>query len=62
MKILSATLTEQREEFGAHPDRAGQLISNGKPAVAEGSDPVELAAWTAVGNILLNLDETITRE
>ncbi len=62
LKILSATLTEQREEFGAHPDRAGQLISNGKPAVAEGSDPVELAAWTAVGNILLNLDETITRE
>jgi len=24
-------------------------------------DPGELAAWTAIGNILLNLDETITK-
>ncbi|NRB27611.1 MAG: DUF1553 domain-containing protein, partial [Roseibacillus sp.] len=62
LKVLSATLTEQREEFRVHPDRAAQLISNGKSTPAEGADPVELAAWTAVGNILLNLDETITRE
>ena len=24
-------------------------------------DPAEVAAWTAVGNVLLNLDETITK-
>ncbi len=28
----------------------------------EGADPVEFAAWTTVARVLLNLDETITRE
>ncbi|MBB07987.1 MAG: hypothetical protein CMN03_06955 [Roseibacillus sp.] len=62
MQILSTTLAEQREEFRGHPDRAGQLISNGKSPPGKDTDPIELAAWTAMGNILLNLDETITRE
>lgn len=31
----------------------------GKPA--EAVNPAELAAWTVVANVLLNLDETITK-
>jgi len=32
------------------------------PALPEGTTPAQLAAWTAVSRVLLNLDETITRE
>ncbi len=31
-------------------------------AVPKGATPVQLAAWTAVSRVLLNLDETITKE
>ena len=33
-----------------------------RPEVAEGANPTELAAWTCVARVLLNLDETITKE
>jgi hypothetical protein len=32
------------------------------PAVPNGATPAQLAAWTAVSRVLLNLDETITKE
>ena len=31
-------------------------------AAAAGATPAQLAAWTAVSRVLLNLDETITKE
>ncbi len=62
MPLLRDTLAEQRAVYGADPGAAAELIKNAKTPPPEGADPVELAAWTAVGNILLNLDETITRE
>ena len=30
-------------------------------ASADGLDQAELAAWTVVANVLLNLDETVTK-
>ncbi|MEX2261033.1 MAG: PSD1 and planctomycete cytochrome C domain-containing protein [Bryobacteraceae bacterium] len=32
------------------------------PDLPKGTNPVQLAAWTAVSRVLLNLDETITKE
>jgi hypothetical protein len=32
------------------------------PTPPLGSDPNELAAWTTVARVLLNLDETVTKE
>ena len=32
------------------------------PKMPKGSTPVQLAAWTMVSRVLLNLDETITKE
>ncbi|MCI0628402.1 MAG: PSD1 and planctomycete cytochrome C domain-containing protein [Acidobacteria bacterium] len=32
------------------------------PQIPKGSTPVQLAAWTVVSRVLLNLDETITKE
>jgi hypothetical protein len=33
-----------------------------RPTLPEGTSPAQLAAWTAVSRVLLNLDETITKE
>jgi hypothetical protein len=41
----------------AEPGQARELLGENA-----GEDPVELAAWTLVSRVLLNLDETITRE
>ncbi|HCQ32645.1 MAG TPA: hypothetical protein DIV54_04030, partial [Verrucomicrobiales bacterium] len=62
IRILTDTLSGQRKEFGGHPERAKDFISNGRSQPTHNHDPVELAAWTSLGSILLNLDETITRE
>ena len=32
------------------------------PKLPEGATPTQLAAWTTVARVLLNLDETITKE
>ncbi len=53
LNIIKETLLEQRNEFQAHPDAAKKFSLGGDH---------ETAAWAALGNILLNLDETITRE
>ena len=35
---------------------------NEKPSLPEGTTPTQLAAYTVVSRVLLNLDETITKE
>jgi hypothetical protein len=37
------------------------LLGVGDAPVPAGLDPAELAAWTSVARVLLNLHETITR-
>jgi mono/diheme cytochrome c family protein len=68
-KVLSGFLDRQRERFhlaGADPwpllvnnDAAKQKLSTKMPA---GTNAGDLAAWTAVARVILNLDETITKE
>ena len=58
--ILAKTLEAQLATYTQDPAAAAALVKIGdlpKPAnIADG----ELAAWTAMGNVLLNLNETIT--
>jgi hypothetical protein len=42
-------------------EAAGKLIAVGESKRDEKLDPSELAAWTMVGNLILNLDETVTK-
>lgn len=44
-------------EFKAAPEQAMKMATDPLGAAPEGSDLIELAAWTVVGNVLLNLDE-----
>lgn len=58
---LMALLEKHREHFKASPEEAQKLASAGEAPVAEGLDPAEVAAWTSVCRVVLNLHETITR-
>jgi mono/diheme cytochrome c family protein len=54
-----------RDGWLSAPDLAGLHGKDTKEILAlvpKGSTPVDLAAWTAVSRVLLNLDETITKE
>jgi hypothetical protein len=52
---------EARSDYADQPEEAKLLATDPLGPVPEGADPVDLAAWTLVGNVLLNLDETLAR-
>ena len=61
-KVLRAGLEQRLAKFRADLPSAQKLLANGRSPAAADLDPAELAAWSVTANILLNLDETITRE
>ena len=56
---LAEFLAVQLEDFRTHPDQAHPIVPRDLPP---GTDVYQLAAWTTVSRVLLNLDEFITRE
>lgn len=60
--ILLARLATLRRQYAAEPDAARLLVATGEAARPESLDPTEHAAWTALCSLLMNLDETLTRE
>jgi mono/diheme cytochrome c family protein len=60
-KALSKLFLSQKQHFAKHPEDAKKLISVGESPVAQDLDPVELAAWTSVCRVVLNLHEALTR-
>src|SRR5262249_35791324 len=56
-KLLHKNLADYR----ADPAAARALLSIGVAPMPEGLDAAELAAWTHIARVLLNLHETITR-
>ena len=58
---ISQLLTEAREQFAKDPKQAADMATNPVGAAPKGADITELAAWTAVSNVLLNLDETLMK-
>jgi hypothetical protein len=48
-------------EFQEHPNRAAELLKAANIAAPEDVSNVELASWTTVANVILNLDETVMR-
>ena len=62
IETLIAGYQRRLERFQAEPDSATSLINLGESKPDAGLDPTKLAALTTVASILLNLDETITKE
>ena len=50
-----------RTRAAADPASASLLASDPLGPIPEGLDPVDLAAWTVVGNVILNLDEMLMK-
>ncbi len=61
VRDLRALLEEQRAAFGAAPALAQALTSVGADAPDVGVAVTELAAWTMVTNLILNLDAVLTK-
>ena len=60
-KLLTETLAAQRAHFAKHLEAAAEVIANGESKPAAQLPVGEFAAWTMVANLLLNLDEAVTR-
>ena len=58
--ILERTLSQQLEKYRADKQAADRLIHVGDLPRPANVPPAELAAWTAVASVVLNLNETIT--
>lgn len=61
-KELEALLQKQLDRFSAKDAKPLELASNEVSKLPSGINEAQLAAWTAVSRVLLNLDETITKE
>ena len=59
--LLSGLLDKHGEKYASDPEAAKKLIATGARAVPTDLDAAELAAWTSVARVILNLHETITR-
>ena len=62
LNLLTRGLTHYRQVFDADPESAKRLIRHGESAADDSLDPRMLAAYTATAGVILNLDETITKE
>ncbi|QDT44865.1 Planctomycete cytochrome C [Gimesia alba] len=57
-QVLNQFLAKQRTYFAKHPEEAKQIAAKKKT----NSDTADFAAWVALSRVLLNMDETITKE
>jgi hypothetical protein len=60
-ETLLAVLQKRRTEYQLDKSAAETLLQVGFAKTPETMDPIELAAWTHVTRVLLNLHETLTR-
>jgi hypothetical protein len=61
LAIIEKLLSDQRKRFTDSLDKANQLLMVGESSRDESIDAVEHAAWTVISQMILNLDETLTR-
>ncbi len=60
LQVLTTSLAGRLAHYEAHPEEAAKLLSFGERKSA--AVTAELAAYTLAANVILNLDEAITRE
>jgi len=59
--LLTALLNKHKAQYTADEKAAAELLSVGQRQTPDGMNKAELAAWTSVTRVLLNLHETIVR-
>jgi mono/diheme cytochrome c family protein len=60
--VLRKLLETELKSFEQNPAAATKLLAVGESARDKRLNPAELAAWTTVASVILNLDETVTRQ
>ncbi len=58
---LAGLYEDAHARYAKNPEAARKMATDPLGPAPAGSDLAELAAWTVVGNVLLNLDETLMR-
>ena len=58
---LVGLYTKAYERFKNDPEKAREIASKPLGELPPGADAANLAAWTMVGNVLLNLDEMLMK-
>src|SRR5262249_35484335 len=61
VSVLTRVLAQTREQYRGQPAEAEKLLRVGEAPRPTDIDTPELAAWTTVARVLLNLDEALTR-
>ena len=61
LQVLAKIYERQLEKYRRDAKAALKLVSVGESPRPANLDVSELAAWTAIGNVLLNLDEVVTK-
>ncbi len=62
MQVLVSGLDADMQRFASGPSDASGLLAFGDSKSAAEIPPIELAAYTLTANVILNLDEFVTRE
>jgi hypothetical protein len=62
MTVLNEALSSYMAEYKKSPDAARKYLNQGESPRDEELDVSELAAYSALASLILNLDETITKE
>jgi hypothetical protein len=60
--ILLNSYRYDLDHYQTSPEAALQLLSQGETPRDASLNPNQLAAWTNVASLILNLDETVTRQ
>jgi hypothetical protein len=58
---LADLLQKARTDYADHPEDALKMATEPLGALPAGADAVDLAAWTVMSNVLLNLDEMFAK-
>ena len=61
LEIMTNLYEKHQAEYTANLDAANALVATGEAPMTEDVVPDQLAAWTSVARVILNLHETITR-
>jgi hypothetical protein len=62
LQVLLKSLSKQMDYFSRNPQEAAKLLSVGEKRNDGRLDAAELAVYAATANLILNLDEVITRQ
>ena len=60
--LLSRLLARSLRHYESRPEQAEAYLNNGAAPLPPSATKAELAAWTSVASLLLNLDEAVTRQ